>query len=184
MMLFAPFRAGARDQTARSAGAQWESWMPMASDGEGVRWGVLASRILGLGIFVLAFFLAAVRLGAAADSSAAVFPGWKCASLALNETVALFGKSVKGPPPIQALLMAMSGWINPLIMIDLVLSFWRGALVVRRIVGVLVILCMAATWIFFVAEKLTPLIGHFLWIAGALLILLPDALPGRGAKRA
>lgn len=157
---------------------------PMASGNGGVRWGVLASRLAGLGIFVLAFFLPAVRLGAAGDAAAHVFPGWQCASLALNETMALFGKSVKGAPPIAACLMAVSGWLNPLIAIDLLLSLWRGALMVRRIVGVLVILCMAATWIFFVEEKLTPLPGHFLWIAGAVLILLPDALPARGAKAA
>jgi hypothetical protein len=49
---------------------------------------------------------------------------------------------------------------------------------------VLVILCMAATWTFFAEETLAPLIGHYLWIAGALLIVLPDALPRRGATRA
>jgi hypothetical protein len=158
--------------------------MPTESESGGVRWGVLAARVLGLGIFVFAFFLSAVRLGAAGDPTAAIFPGWKCASLALNETTALFGKAVKGAPPLAACLMAMSGWINPLIILDLGLSLWRRALVVRRIVGVLVVLCMAATWAFFAEEKLTPLLGHFLWVAGALLILLPDALPARGAQRA
>ncbi len=142
----------------------------------GVRWGVMASRVVGLSIFVWAFFLPAVRNGAAGDPASAVFPGWKCASVALNLNMALFGKAVKGAPPITACLAAMSGWINLLILIDLALSFWRRALVVRRIAGVLVILCMAATWTFFAVETLTPLLGHFLWIAGTLLILLPDAL--------
>jgi hypothetical protein len=158
--------------------------MAMETGSGGVRWGVLATRLVGLSIFVLAFFLAAVRLGAAGDPTASVFSGWKCASLALNETVALFGNSVKGAPPMAACLMAASGWLNPLIGIDLLLSLWRGALVVRRIVGVLVLVCMAATWIFFVEEKLSPLLGHFLWIAGALLIPLPDVLPARSAKGA
>jgi hypothetical protein len=157
---------------------------PMKTRSRGVRWGVLISRLVGLSLFVWAFFLPAVRNGAAGDPAAAVFPGWKCASVALNLTMTLFGKAVKGAPPITACLAAMSGWINPLIVIVLVLSFWRKALWVRRIVGVLVILCMAATWIFFAKESLTPLIGHFLWIAGALLIVIPDALPARKTKGA
>jgi hypothetical protein len=152
--------------------------------GSGVpTWAVWVSRILGVCIFVGAFFLPAVRAGAAGDPTAPVFPGWKCASVALNLTMTLFGKAVKGAPPLTACLAAVSGWINPLIAIDLLLSPWRGALVARRVVAAFILVCMAATWTFFVDEKLTPLVGHFLWIAGALLIILPDAFP-RGKKPA
>jgi hypothetical protein len=158
--------------------------MPTQSEGGGVRWGVLASRLIGLAIFVLAFSLSAVRTGAASDPNTVIYSGYKCATLALTETTAFFGKAVQGRPPLEAYLLTFSGWLNPLIVIDLLLSFWRGALMVRRIVGVLVILCMASTWFFFVRETLTPLIGHFLWIAGALLIVVPDALPARRAMRA
>jgi hypothetical protein len=156
----------------------------MADGGAGVRWGVLASRLLGLAIFVLAFFLPAVRNGAASDASAVVYIGYKCATLALSETASLFGKAVQGRPPLEAYLLAVSGWLNPLILIDLALSPWRKALPVRRVVGAMVVLCMVAAWWFFARMSLTPLRGHFLWIAGALLIILPDVLPARGAKRA
>jgi hypothetical protein len=40
---------------------------------------------------------------------------------------------------------------------------------------------MAATWVFFFHSHLVPLIGHFLWIAGALTILLPE-VTGRKAN--
>jgi hypothetical protein len=46
---------------------------------------------------------------------------------------------------------------------------------------VLIVLCMAATWWFFALQKVTPLIGHWLWIAGAVLVLLPEAMPRRRA---
>ncbi len=157
---------------------------PFETGSGGVRWGALASRLVGLAIFVLAFFLAAVRTGAASDPNSVIYSGYKCASLALSETTALFGKAVQGRPPLEAYLLAFSGWLNPLIVIDLLLSFWRRALVARRIVAVLLVVCMAATWTFFAKETLTPLIGHFLWIAGAVLILLPDAVPARRARGA
>ncbi|MGA7342307.1 MAG: hypothetical protein WBE72_24635 [Terracidiphilus sp.] len=99
--------------------------------------------------------------------------------MALTETFALFGKSVTGPPPLGALLVAMSGWINPLILLLLALSFSRRLLVLRRVVGAIILLCMAATWTFFALEKLTPLVGHLLWVAGALLIVAPGAVSQR-----
>jgi hypothetical protein len=158
--------------------------MSSESGSGGVRWGVLACRMLGLAIFVVAFFLSAVRSGPPGDFTAIVYPGYKCAMLALSETASLFGKTVSGRPPLPAYMLAISGWLNPLIVIDLALSFWRGALLARRIVLGLAIVCMAAAWTFFVEETLAPLIGHFLWVAGALLIVVPDALPARGTKRA
>jgi hypothetical protein len=154
--------------------------MPMKKGSAGHLWLVLTCRIVGLLVFAWAFLLPAVRLGAAGDASAAVYPGFKCASLALSETMTLFGKTVQGTAPVQAYLLVASGWINPLIVIILLLSFWRILQLVRRILGVLVLLCMAATWVFLAMEKLTPLLGHFLWIAGALAVLaaeLPRARP-------
>jgi hypothetical protein len=138
----------------------------------------LVLRVLGLCIFVAAFFLPACRLGAPGPGEV-VFPGWKCASLALSETMSLFGKSVSGAPPFQALLVVMSGWINPLTVLVLLTSFSRRLLIARRVMGIVIFICMAATWTFFVQQKLSPLAGHVLWIAGALAVLVPDFLPCR-----
>jgi hypothetical protein len=140
-------------------------------------------RLIGLGVFVLAFFLQAVRSGAPGPD-AIVFPGWKCASIALTQTVGLFNKSVAWPPPLAVLLVIFSGLINPLVGINLLISFFSKLRIVRRILGVFIVLCMAATWWFFVLQKVTPLAGHWLWIAGALLILLPEAMPGRRSETA
>jgi hypothetical protein len=130
-------------------------------------------RIVGLGIFVLAFFQLAVRSGAPGPD-AVVFPGWKCASVALTETVGLFGKSVAWPPALPILLVVFSGWINPLVVLVILSSFFSKLRILRRILGILILLCMVATWWFFALQKVTPLVGHWLWIAGALLILGPD----------
>jgi hypothetical protein len=149
--------------------------MPQRGGSDSRFWMALVLRVLGLCIFAAAFFLPACRLGAPGPGEV-VFPGWKCASVALSETMSLFGKSVSGAPPFQALLVVMSGWINPLIVLVLLASFSRRLLMARRVMGVVVLVCMAATWTFFAQQKLVPLLGHFLWIAGALLILLPEAL--------
>lgn len=149
--------------------------MPAASSSTANRWIGPVLRILGLGVFVLAFFLPAVSAGAGAEAT--VFPGWKCASIALSETVGLFGKSASFSLPV--LLVVFSGWINPLVVLALLFSFFGRLRTLRRILGALIVLCMAATWTFFALQKVTPLTGHWLWIAGALLILAPEVLPAR-----
>ncbi len=141
-------------------------------------WIAWVLRFIGLAVFVLAFFLPAVRTGAPGPD-ATLFPGWKCASIALTETVGLFGKSVPWPPPLPILLVIFSGWINPLVVLVLLTGFFARLRVLRRVLGIFVLLCMVATWWFFALQKVAPLIGHWLWIAGALAILAPDALPGR-----
>ncbi len=140
-------------------------------------WILWAARILGLCIFALAFFQPAVRAGGGA--SATVLPGWKCASVALTETMALVGKSGIEKPSFEVLLVIFSGWINPLVLLLLLFSFWRVLLLLRRILATAVVLCMAATWTFFAIQKVTPLLGHMLWIAGALLVLVPGVIGGR-----
>lgn len=145
------------------------------------RWIGWVLRLIGLGIFVLAFFQLAVRSGAPGPD-AVVFPGWKCASIALTQMMGVFNKSVAWPPPLAVALVIVSGWINPLIGLDLLISVFSKLRIVRRILGVVIVLCMGETWWFFSLQKVTPLIGHWMWIGGALLILLPEAMPGRRAQ--
>jgi hypothetical protein len=141
-------------------------------------WILWVLRLIGLGVFVLAFFLPAVRAGGPA-ADATVFSGWKCASVALTETVALFGKSVHWPPPLAVLLVVFSGWINPLVVLVLLTGWFAKLRILRRVLGAFILLCMAATWYFFALQKVAPLAGHWLWIADALLILLPEAMSTR-----
>src|ERR1700691_430954 len=96
----------------------------MSDESGGIRWGVLVCRLLGLAIFAAAFLLPAVKLNSGSADSV-VFPGWKCASIALSQSVSLFGKVTPGGPSFQAILLTLSGWINILIPIVLLLSFWR-----------------------------------------------------------
>jgi hypothetical protein len=134
---------------------------------------VLICQGVGICIFVVAFFLPAIRY------SSSVFDnlyGWDCARTAIQATPHLFEKSDSDMPFFENLLLAMSGWINPLILLYVSFCFAPKFFRVRRILAVAILVCMAATWIFFAVEHLVPLIGHFLWIGGVLLILAPEVL--------
>ncbi len=138
------------------------------------RWIVPALRVVGLAIFILAFFEPAVRAG-----ETTVLSGWKCATIAATESMTLFGKPGPGQHQFIEYLVAFSGWINPLIVLVILASPVRVLLIVRRIFAVIVVLCMAGTWVLFSQQHIAPLTGHFLWIAGALLVIIPETFPAR-----
>jgi hypothetical protein len=138
-------------------------------------------RIAGLALFIVAFFLPACR---DTDSSSLVhagrLAGWQCAWLSISM---IFDRAALFSPLFFAFL---GGCINPLILIHLLLSFTKRFSKVKKGVAGAVLLCMVSTWVFFIVGHFVPLIGHMLWIAGALLILYPElaALPRPGGNRA
>lgn len=143
------------------------SWMRVS------RKAVLACQILGFCIFTAAFFLPACRDFGADAASADTFMGWECA----RTTAALAVEPDTFDSPL--FLAFMSGWINPLVLGYLTTGIVPRLTKVHRPIAALILVCILATWVFFAVARFTPLIGHVLWIAGALLILTPEAA-GRG----
>ncbi|MGA3263099.1 MAG: hypothetical protein ABSC47_03530 [Terracidiphilus sp.] len=126
---------------------------------------ILIVRMLGLCIFIAAFFLPACRDAGSVNAYTNIFKGWECAQITLSAT---FQRDTYED---LNFLAVMSGWINPLILIYLPFSFFPKFKRVRRSLAAAVLVCMAATWVFFIVARIVPLIGHFMWIAGALMIL-------------
>ncbi|MGP8253453.1 MAG: hypothetical protein ACLQHF_15590 [Terracidiphilus sp.] len=143
------------------------------------RWIVPALRTVGLALFILAFFEPAIRAG-----ETTVLSGWKCATIATTESMTLFAKPGPGHHQFIEYLVAFSGWINPFILLLILASPVRVFLILRRIFAVAVVLCMAGTWVLFAQQHIVPLIGHFMWIVGALLVIAPEAFPGRPRRPA
>jgi hypothetical protein len=139
---------------------------------------ISVTRILGFCIYVAAFFLPACReLATSGMRTPDVYKGWFCAWVTLINT---FSRDVWHSKDFLAIL---SGWINPLILIYLVLLIGQNLVWPRRIVAAAVVAFMVATWIYFALMPLIPLVGHFLWIVGALMILAGEVV-GRGPAAA
>ena len=133
---------------------------------------VRIGRLLGFLIYVSAFLLPACRevatKGAHPPDS---YKGWLCAWVTLINT---FSPEVWHSKDFLAIL---SGWINPLILIYLIILLVMPRLVwPRRIVAGTVVAFMVATWVYFVLVRLVPLAGHVLWIVGALMILAGEVV--------
>jgi hypothetical protein len=129
---------------------------------------ILICQVFGFCIFVTAFFLPAVRDAGPLTSWSNIFKGWECAKIAID---AMFQKDTYES---SGFLAVMSGWINPTILLYLGFSLASKFARARRILAIAVLVCMLATWIFFAVEHLVPMIGHFMWIAGALMILIGE----------
>jgi hypothetical protein len=132
---------------------------------------ILFCRIVGMVIFAAAFLLPACGDAGPVNSFTNSFKGWECARVTF--TAAFKKDSYES----WNFLAVMSGLINELIFIYLVFSFTQFKKVCRPL-AVAVLVCMAATWAFFAIANLVPLIGHFMWIVGALMIVAGD-LAGR-----
>jgi len=136
-----------------------------------VRRSVLIGRLVGICIYVWAFFLPACREVATAGGDAPeVLRGSRCAWITLVNTM---------NPEIwhsKYFLAILSGWINPLVVLYLVFLLFPRFFWPRRIVAGAIVAFIAGTWVFFAIYPLVPLVGHILWIAGIVLIVAGEAM--------
>lgn len=130
---------------------------------------VLIARLLGFCIYVWAFFLPAVREVAQPGGDAPeVIKGSRCAWITVINTL---NPEMWHGKDFMAIL---SGWINPLLVLYLIFLMFPIFRWPRRIAAAMILVFMVVTWVFFALYPLVPLVGHFLWIAGILLILVGE----------
>jgi hypothetical protein len=143
--------------------------MPMRAQNSAAARAALAARVLGYFVFLVAFFLPACReVATAGAGDPGVYKGYFCAWVTLINT---FNGGVWRSKDFLAIL---SGWINPLMLLYVAFVFSSKLRRARRFIGVVIVLFIVCTWIYFFLFPLVPLVGHFLWVAGILLILSSD----------
>jgi hypothetical protein len=137
---------------------------------------LLIARILGYLVFLAAFFLPAVRQVTTPGAGVPeVYKGWFCAWITIINTLNRESWQSKES------LAILSGWINPLMLLYVGFLFSRRLRTARRVIAVIILLFMIATWTYFALAPLVPLIGHVLWIVGILLIVAGDFVPRKSA---
>jgi len=130
-------------------------------------------RIAALVVFGISFALPAVRLSGGGPGAEPI-RGWTCAVFASLIGPKALVQSIGQGVRTEDVLIVISGLVNYLFLAIFVLSFWRRPVRTRLVAGALALLCLVATWAYFASSHTTPLVGHYLWIAGAVLILAPD----------
>ncbi|MGD0831378.1 MAG: hypothetical protein ABR907_10570 [Terracidiphilus sp.] len=127
---------------------------------------VWIARLVGVGIYILAFFLPAVReVATPGGDPPDALQGSRCAWVTLVNT---FNPEMWRSKDFLAVL---SGWINPLLVVYLIFLIFPSFVWPRRIAAGAMLAFLAGTWIFFDLYPLVPLLGHWLWAGGIVLIV-------------
>ena len=124
------------------------------------------ARYLGIALFAIAFFLPAVG-----DSAEKPFYGWQCAWF----TLTLLG--TVQDTAFSELLVVFSAAASPIAAIWIVLAFWNKAARIRLWLAPILLAWLLAAQIFLIQASLIPLVGHYLWTIGILLIAAPELTP-------
>lgn len=75
--------------------------------------------------------------------------------------------------PFWLFMVAGIGWINPLTLLYLLLSLSTRFTRLRFACALAILLCLAATFVFFAVAPFVPLIGYFIWLIGILMMIVP-----------
>ena len=136
-----------------------------------IRWTAL---LAGICMFAVSFILPAVTQASSAPGSPGI-PGYKCAFLSLVVAMESGGTFIR-QAPLQYFSVLISGWINPVFLVSLLLILikprWRFAILLRYVVTGMFVFC----WIAFYQVHLYPRQGYFLWMFGILLALYSNVL--------
>jgi hypothetical protein len=143
------------------------------------------AKIVGIIVFIVSFFLPAVTMGYAQSPAdylitSDAYPGWACAAWTLSGTAG-FIANLFGPDRVIGgmFFYVISGWITPLVIIFALFPDHNKA---KRIVAKVLPFLMVVPLLFFASainsgwgpNSLRPLIGHYVWTVGCLLIFTPQ----------
>lgn len=121
---------------------------------------------IGLLLYVISFFLIAIAHSA--------IRGYFCAGFALEvpwSQNALGHQGVFEGRLFEWVALLISGWINPFFIAATVFLCFGRPSRMGSVLRIVVILMIPFCWVVFHYEDIYPREGHFVWIAGMLLVL-------------
>jgi hypothetical protein len=136
--------------------------------------------LIGMVLYVVSFFLTAVK-DAHASPGASGYPGYLCAYLALVLPWVRDGMRILQSDPLNYFGILLSGWINLVFLITVVLLLGKRRL--GAILTIVLLFMFVACWIVFYKGHLRPQIGYFLWTTAMLLAVFSAKLGSTSARK-
>jgi hypothetical protein len=130
-------------------------------------------RVVGLVLFVVAYFLPAVRNG---DGGAGAMWGWSCAYLSLNFLLGAVNDLFHGRAQGQEMLIGASGLINLLVPGFLVVRGWAWKWGLAVVTTLLVVVVVPAA---LHVSEMKAIAGCYLWLGGTLVVLVSEFVPAK-----
>ena len=134
--------------------------------------------LCGIALFAYSFTLPAVKEANAAATATGMI-GYKCATLTLLVPWGKDGFQMLRDSPLQYVSILLSGWINPVFLIALVLAMIRPRLRASLTLSMVTTAMFVFCWIVFSQLKLHPMAGYWMWMAGILLALYSNLLAAK-----
>lgn len=140
-----------------------------------------ATFYIGLALYAVSFFLIAVAtLDAYGGAYSAPMRGYDCARFALGLAWVpnLFGhQGLFEDRQLDYLGVLLSGWTNPTFLVAAFFAFFRLSARITRILAIATLAMIPFCWVVFYYHHFYPREGHFVWIAGMLLVLFEGLNP-------
>jgi hypothetical protein len=130
--------------------------------------------LLGLTLFLVAFFMPSVMNGSA-NGSASV-PGYECAKVTLHAITGL--STAKNVAELwTGLVEFASGMMSFFTLAAFALRLLDGpSLFARTLAAIALLICLPSNIYTLIALGLLPIYGFYTWVLGTLLILFPEIL--------
>jgi hypothetical protein len=125
---------------------------------------------VGLGLFAISFLLVAATGSSPGPIGVSRVPGWVCAWASI--AIPFAGLKDAAFEWIH-LLMLMSGLVNLIVLGECVRWLRRRTPEAPLWTSGAVAVGILASWIVLGVDRMTPALGHFLWVAGLVLLFRP-----------
>jgi hypothetical protein len=134
--------------------------------------------LVALIVFAVSFFLPAIWISHATPST---LPGYWCAYTTLVAPWKSESMKELRAGPVEFFAILLSGWINPLFLITMVLSQRVTAKKLARSLRTVVLFLLPACWVVFFQEHVYPFVGYFIWTAGIVVALFSTSFSSRSS---
>jgi len=130
-------------------------------------------------LFVASFFLTAVNN--INEPNASGVPGYLCAFMAIEVPWGPVGANMLSNEPLKFLAILLSGWINPIFLIAMILLLWKRTRRLGAFLRIVVLIILPSCWIVFSSERIRPRAGYFLWTIAIVMALFSSSLVHRNS---
>jgi hypothetical protein len=134
--------------------------------------------LVALIVFAIAFFLPAIWIPHVSPRTAT---GYWCAYVTLVSPWTADGLKDLPTAPIKYFSILLSGWINPLFLISIVLSRREKTVRPSRTLRTVALILMPTCWIVFYTQGVYPFVAYFIWTAAMIVALFSSSSSSVGS---
>jgi hypothetical protein len=136
--------------------------------------------LVALIIFAISFFLPAIWV---AHVTPHTVGGYWCAWVTLVGPWTADGFRDLPTAPIKYFSILLSGWINPLFLISIVLSRREKTIKLSRTLRTVALVLTPICWIVFYTQGVYPFVGYFIWTATMIAALFSSSFSAGSLSR-